>query len=125
LSIFTTKDLQDKISEYKKINPNITQAYHIVDGANEIVYRPEIFGGEFYSEYLDELVATYPIVREWDNNAKQRLEGLAKLIKSSTPNIERLKMFKATLDQLDFRRKTNWRELFPKIDEYFNSNGIK
>jgi organic radical activating enzyme len=125
LSIFTTKELQDKISEYKKINPNITQAYHIVDGANEIVYRPEIFGGEFYSEYLDELVSTYPIVREWDNNAKQRLEGLAKLIKSSTRDVERLKMLKTTLDQLDFRRKTNWRELFPKIDEYFNSNGIK
>lgn len=125
LSIFTTKELQDKIAEYKKIHPNITQAYHIVDGLNEIVYRPEIFGGSFYSEYLDELLATYPITRAWDNNAKQRLEGLVKLIKSSNPDIERLKILKATLDQLDLRRKTNWRELFPKIDEYFNKNGIE
>lgn len=125
LSIGTTLEFQRKIAEWKKINPNITQAYHAVDGPNELIYRPEIFGPEFFRDQLAELLAEYPVTRDWDNVARQRLESIVKLVESSKQDLERLGKLKQTLDQIDQRRHTTWRELFPEINRYFIENGIE
>jgi len=125
LSIGTTLEFQRKIGEWKQTNPNITQAYHAVDGPNELMYRPEIFGPEFFQAQLTELLANYPITQDWDNTARQRLESIVKLVGSSKQDLGRLGKLKQTLDQIDLRRHTNWRELFPDINWYFIENGIE
>ena len=124
LSIYTLKELQTRITEYKKINPKITQSYHFVDSDRTEIYDPRIFGGEFYKDLLDDLIKTYPITTEWDNEAKKRLIGISKLITNGKIDIPMLIKLKYTLDELDLRRKTNWKNIFPHINNFFIQHKI-
>ena len=124
LTIKTAIDLQRMIAEYKTHNPKILQTYYFVDGQNEKVFHPEIFGKEFFKQQLDELLETMPITTEWDKLSKERLRGICELMDQSTPNIDRLSMLYDTLEQIDHRRGTNWRALWPEIEEYFIKCGI-
>ena len=124
LTIKTARVLQNKINEYKKINPKILQEYYLVDSGFEKVYHPEIFGGEFFKDELHQLLDEFPIEKDWDHSCRQRLEGIVQLIDSSAPDQVRLSMLKQTLNQIDHRRGTNWKSLWPEIDQYFTNNGI-
>lgn len=124
LSIDTAIDLQNKIAGYKIQNPKILQAYHLVDSGYERIYHPEIFGNKFFETQLNELLATYPVTTDWDLEARKRLEGICKLQQQSTPDLLRLKELYATLDAIDNRRNKQWRELFPRINQYFKDNNV-
>jgi organic radical activating enzyme len=117
-------DLQKQIAEYKLVNDKIGQAYHLVDGSTKPLYHPEIFGAGFFDADLDLLLATYPITNPWDVEAKSRLEGISKLLKASKPDVKRLQLLKQTLDQIDQRRGTDWKTIFPKINNFFIENKI-
>lgn len=125
LSIGTALDLQRRIAEYKKLNPKITQAYHVVDSGYEEIYHPNLFGASFFKGKLDELVAHYPITTEWDIETRKRLEGVCLMIDAEKPDELRLSKLHATLDMIDQRRGTDWKKLFPNINQYFIENGIK
>jgi MoaA/NifB/PqqE/SkfB family radical SAM enzyme len=124
LSIATTKQLQDIIKEYKKINPKIMQEYHLVDSGYEEIYHPTMFGSEFFKIKLEQLLEEFPLTTEWDNQARLRLEGICKLMSAAQPDPLRLTKLHATLDITDQRRGTNWKLLFPEINEYFKINRI-
>jgi len=125
LSIDTALDLQQRIAEYKKLNPKITQAYHVVDSGYEEIYHPNIFGASFFKSKLDELVAHYPITTEWDIETRKRLEGVCLMIDAEKPDRLRLSKLYTTLDMIDQRRGTDWKKLFPNINQYFIENGIQ
>lgn len=125
LSIDTALDFQQRIAEYKKQNPKITQAYHVVDSGHEEIYHPNIFGASFFKSKLDELVAHYPITTEWDIETRKRLEGVCLMIGAEKPDRLRLSKLCATLDMIDQRRGTDWKKLFPNINQYFIENGIQ
>lgn len=125
LSMGTTLDLQSRIAEYKKQNPKIKQGYHVVDSGQEEIYHPGMFGGSFFKSQLDQLVQTFPITTEWDVEMKKRLVGITLMIDAEKPNRSRLGKLLATLDMTDQRRKTQWRKLFPHIDQYFIENNIQ
>ena len=118
------QNLQKQIAGYKLINDKIGQAYHLVDGSTKPLYHPEIFGAGFFDADLDLLLETYPISNPWDVEAKTRLDGISKLLKSSKPDIARLQLLKQTLDQIDQRRGTDWKTIFPKINNFFIENKI-
>lgn len=125
LSIGTADILQDKISQYKQSTKwNITQAYHAVDD-HDGIWRPEIFGSEFFKPQLDQLLAKFLIKSKGDEIARLRLEGIVKLTENKQPNLVKLSKFSAALDQLDRRRGTDWRLIFPEINEFLFMNGIK
>jgi hypothetical protein len=56
----------------------------------------------------------------WDQRqAKQRMAGLKQQLQQiKEPNLAEIRKLKIYLDELDRRRGTNWRELFPFIAEY-------
>jgi organic radical activating enzyme len=124
LSIDTALELQNRIADYKKQNPKITQAYHVVDSGYEEVYHPSIFGGTFFKSKLDELLNNYPLTTEWDTEARQRLEGICSMIATHSPDRLRLNKLKETLNMIDQRRNTDWKMLFPNINQYFMENKI-
>lgn len=124
LSIGTALELQNRVAEYKKQNPKILQAYHMVDSGYEEIYHPSIFGQDFFKAQLDKLLENYPVMNEWDIQAKKRLEGISVLMHSKEPEYKRLVKLRETLDMIDYRRSTNWRELFPEINQYFIENKI-
>ena len=126
LSIDTALDLQQRIAEYKKQNPKITQAYHVVDSGYEEIYHPNIFGAAFFKDKLNALIEHYPIATEWDIETRKRLEGICLMIDSEkNPDPLRLSKLCATLDMIDQRRGTDWKKLFPNINQYFIENEIQ
>ena len=44
------------------------------------------------------------------------MSGLLKSIPDKDPDYEQISMLKFFLDQLDQRRNTNWRRIFPYLD---------
>jgi organic radical activating enzyme len=124
LSIGTALELQQRIAEYKKQNPKITQAYHLVDSGPDEIYHPSMFGSTFFKHKLDKLLAEYPVITEWDIETRSRLEGVCKLMHAAQQDSARLTKLRDTLNMIDHRRNTNWRELFPEIDQYFIEHRI-
>jgi len=124
LTIKTAIDLQRKITEYKKKNKSIVQAYHFLDGPTTEVYHPGIFGYDFFKNDIDQLLQEYPETQHWDKTAKGRLIGVAKMLQSSKIDIPRLKKLQETLDMIDVRRNTNWKNVFPEIAQFFKEHNI-
>lgn len=125
LTLSTQHQLQEKITEYKnKINPKIYQAYHLVDCEPSEVYEPMIFGKNMFVNELNNLIDTYPIMNWGDRVSKDRLIGILKKQLASDIDKNRLLKLKTTLDMLDHRRNTNWKSLFPHIDQFFVDHKI-
>ena len=124
LSISTTNNMQLAIGEYKKQNPKIVQAYHMVDSGYEEIYHPDMFGSDFFKQDLQHLLNTFPVLTEWDQQAQLRLDGICKLLSAATVDPLRLTKLHATLDMTDQRRGTDWKALFPDLDQYFKHNRI-
>lgn len=124
LTIKTAVELQRRVAEYKKTYPRILQEYHLVDSGHEKVYHPAIFGPTFFKTYLDQLLEEFPICSQWDNNARQRLEGIVKLVGNSSVDTVGLQMFQNTMNSIDHRRHTDWKQLWPEIDQFLKENGL-
>ena len=125
MSIKTTADLQQYINDKKKVNPNITQAYQLVDEVySGPLFTPEIFGKDFFSEDLDAILKLMPLTSDREIRSYKRLESIVNLVKSSSVNATALRDLKITMDTYDQRRHTNWKELFPWINEFFIRNNI-
>ena len=75
----------------------------------------DTFGGEFIKQSIEKILKFYPR-NSWDDT--QGLKNLAGQLKSlidSSVNIEKVKNFIELFDELDRRRKTNWRSVYPEI----------
>ncbi len=57
--------------------------------------------------------------------AKQYMQGLVAVIQNSTYNKEETLKLLTYLDEIDRRRHTNWRELFPWLIKYEGLCGIQ
>lgn len=124
LTIKTAQQLQTRLATMKQQYPKILQEYYLVDSGFEKIYHPEIFGADFFRADLDQLLDSFPICTAWDQNCRQRLEGIVQLLNHATVNHDRLTMLKQTLDQIDHRRGTDWKSLWPEIDQFFCSKAI-
>lgn len=72
-------------------------------------------GGEFYKDAIKNFLKSYN-QKHWDDEQiiKSFLSHM-KSIKDTKPNLEKIKHFVTVYDELDRRRRTNWREVFPEI----------
>ena len=57
-----------------------------------------------------------PTDSEVDRLAKESLKSAFDSITNAEPNKKIIKTFKFYLDQLDKRRNTNWRKVYPYLD---------
>jgi hypothetical protein len=82
----------------------------------------DIFG-DIFSEDFDRILDLKPERTPEEISSKNYMAGIAKQSKSNEPNVVEIKNLFNFLNTMDFRRKTNWRDLFPwLIDEFRKYN---
>lgn len=119
LSIKTLPELQNIINQYLDKGHRIFQTFGHVDGPNQKLYDPSFFGGEFFRPQLETLAAIIP-----ESIEKQRFLGIKRRIDASRIDRSRLKDLYVTLEHIDLRRQTNWRRLFPEIENFLHKEKI-
>ena len=121
LTIKTMSQLQENIAKYRKQGHKIMQSYDLVTGSIAVdLYHPLVFGSNFFKDQLNLLVDTFPINSEWDIENKKRIEGITKFLTHGgvLPDVTRLKRLRDKLDEFDTRRGTDWKSLYPEINEF-------
>lgn len=112
LTIKTAPELVRKINEWNKIRPPHNPiSYSFMTVMAPPYMDPAIFGAGVFEDDLDAIVAEMH-----DEDAQEHMLGIKKQISNTIRNVERIQDLQAYLDEIDRRRSTNWRELFPWLD---------
>jgi organic radical activating enzyme len=114
MSVRSIPALNEKIKQYRKINKKITLRFMMVHGMPQL--HPEAFGYNFWQDDVKKILQTMPTDDNTDNKAILYMKGLFDSIQNKEPNFKTVQFFKYYLDQLDKRRNTNWRKVFPYLD---------
>ena len=117
LTIKTMPDLLVKLNEYRK-QRIITQNFSLVIGENNRNdhMHPTAFGGEFWKDDFDKILSLMPTETNQDKQTHFYMQGIKNLIMDSLPDKKRIEQLHTYLDELDRRRNTNWRSIFPYLD---------
>lgn len=83
------------------------------------VLRPDIFPEDFFAEDFEKIISLFPENTTYQKQSKDHMIGIAKQIASRPKDIEKIDTLKIYLDEIDRRRNTNWKELFPWLRQEF------
>jgi hypothetical protein len=81
---------------------------------------PYKFGPNLFAEDFEKILELMPRDTEQQNLERLSMEGIANAMKSGTINVAAIQSLKQYLDELDCRRGTNWRVLFPWLNQDFS-----
>jgi hypothetical protein len=122
LSALTIKHLPaliTKINEWNRMRPvdaePIIFSYNLTGQHDD----PRRFGTGFFDKELNLALSLLDKNSTIDIGVYEGLQSIAKLINKNPMNIPQINELKTYLDQLDLRRKTNWRTTFPWLDQDF------
>lgn len=110
LTLDTLPDLIGKLNQWNVLRP-VSHSINFVEGKPEMM--PGIFPKGYFAKQFDLAVDLSTVEGE-----KNRLRGFERLIDSSESSPELVAKLKQTLDEFDIRRATNWRTLWPWLDQY-------
>ena len=79
--------------------------------------RPDIFAENFFEKDFEKIISLFPENNEYQKQSKEHMIGIAKQIASTPRDGEKIETLKIYLDEIDRRRNTNWREIFPWLIE--------
>jgi pyruvate-formate lyase-activating enzyme len=115
LTMRSMPDLIDKITFYSNNDKrHIGHYFQFVTGFSYL--HPEIYGGEFWKNDFDRIFQAMPADTDDQKEARQRMEGMRARILNTQMNTVEIKKMKTYLDEIDRRRKTNWKNVFPYLD---------
>lgn len=118
LTIWTLPDLFMKIKEWNRVR-DVWWYGNSVNGTPFLFI--DIFGDEF-TEYFDQALKLM-LTREPEHlSAKKYLQGIRDQAKSKEPNLTEIKNLYIFLDEMDKRRNTDWRSVYPKLVELFQQH---
>lgn len=124
LTVRSLPQLVTKLIEYRKKNPKISiRAGALATSSTPPFLHPSVFGKKFWmgshpsnSSYLEDILSVWPKVDHHDVLQMQELKSIFETIPTEMPNKQLVAYFKHFLDQLDRRRNTNWRQVYPYLD---------
>lgn len=111
VSLPTMSEFYEKIVEWNKIR-KIDYGWNTV--ATPSFMNPEILG-HYSKPFWEKLINVFPKL----DDSKQYLIGFMNQCVNHPIDPVRLKMLRNYLDRIDKRRNTNWRELYPWLNEIF------
>jgi len=112
MTMRSVPDLLDVLNYYRKQRP-INQEITFVTGRPFML--PDIFGKEFWANDSKAILEAMPEDTDANIRAKKYMEGCLNSI-NEQPNKRLQQELKHFLDQLDKRRGTDWRSVFPYLD---------
>jgi hypothetical protein len=122
ISALTIKQLPaliTKINEWNQLRPAdaepIIFSYALTGQRDD----PKRFGSGFFDNDLNLALSLLDKKSTIDIGVYEALEAIQQLINKNPMNITQVNELKTYLDQLDQRRKTNWRTTFPWLDQDF------
>ena len=122
LTIKTLPELIEKIDHWNTIRPPWNPiSFSFMTAMTPPQMVPDIFGGGVFEEDFDRIRVAMPKVQPHDTNhvkslktsAMEHMEGIIKQIQASPRNQEMVDNLKIYLNEIDRRRGTNWKTLFP------------
>lgn len=123
LSIKTTAEYIEKMNYWnqlrKQYKPNpVDHIYYSFMTVNYPLYmKPDIFDSELFAEDFKRILSVMPQDTENQRGNYEHMKGIATHIAASTKNTEMINNLKVYLDEIDRRRGTNWKELFPWLED--------
>jgi hypothetical protein len=115
LTMKTMPELIDKITFYS--NNDVRHIGHYFQYATGYSYlHPEIYGGEFWQDDWRRIFAAMPADTTEQREARQRMEGMKARLDATEFNREEVDKMKVYLSEIDRRRGSDWRSLFPYLD---------
>lgn len=114
MSVFTAGDLVAKVNSYRRPDKWIGISMNTV--VKPFYMSPYIFGHHL-APYLEKMIDDIGDTEHDQNVFKNVTEGIINKMKNSEPDLKLIQTFVRYLDVLDFRRKKNWRETFPVLDQ--------
>jgi organic radical activating enzyme len=113
LTVRTIPQLLEIVKKYRRINPKIATHFSMVTGREWM--HPSVFGRRFWEDDIKNILYTMPNDDERDIVTSKYMEGTFAQIPVD-PDQKQIKNLKNFLDQIDHRRNTNWREVYPYLD---------
>ena len=114
MTVRTMPLLIEKIKKFRRINKKISIRFGFVVGKPYL--HPKIYGYNFWKDDFQKIIKVMPNDTEMDKKIKDFFKGSFNSIIEKDPQEKLIKNFKFYLDQLDKRRNTNWRKIFPYLD---------
>lgn len=115
LSIKTMPELIEYINQFRK-HREIGQHFMTVSGRTQL--SPDIFGGDFWRDDFVRILKIMPGLTHQQVEAKKYMMGIMKQIQQSVRNDREIHKLIVYLDELDRRRKLDWRKTFTWLTEY-------
>jgi MoaA/NifB/PqqE/SkfB family radical SAM enzyme len=115
LTIRTFPELVSKINQWKtrhKLNHHFQTVF-----APEH-HSPDIFGPDLWSNDFERALSLMPETNWQESHAKNYLSGIYKQIQNSCKNPKMIVKLLTHLDELDRRRGTDWKKLFPYLENW-------
>ena len=113
LTIKSTANLIKKINELRKIKA-IGHEFSLVNGRTWM--HPKHFGQDFWTNDFENILSIMPEDTERNKLAKSCMLGVYKSLPKQSPFREQIEILKWFLNELDKRRGTNWKTVFPYLD---------
>jgi hypothetical protein len=122
LTIKTMPELIDKINYWNTLRPTDQEIEHnfdLVIGKKQLIngMHPVNFGHGVFDQDFDKIIELMPQDTEKQRTNRDQMIGQSKFITRSSCRPERIAILQAYLDEMDRRRNTNWRELFPWLNK--------
>ena len=114
MSVRAIPKLLQKIRGYRKNGRNISLRVGSVTNMPHL--HPAAFGRDFWRGDVENISKVWPTDNDNDKRQLSQMRGIFGAIKNLSPDEARIKFFKHYLDQLDQRRDTDWRSVFPYLD---------
>jgi len=114
LTIKTAPELVEKINEWNdRRNPWNPISYSFMSVMTPPEMVPDIFGPGVFEQDFERLLAAMRERNPSEVSAKEHMRGIMQQITTTPQNDERIADLKVYLTELDRRRGTDWKQLFP------------
>jgi organic radical activating enzyme len=116
LTLHKFPELLDEINKWNTFRPSNKKIIHSFN-KDTIITDPLIAGGELFSKTLDECQEKMKVRSVRDISIKKHWGALADSIRNSKKDDKRISILKKYLTELDKRRMTDWKDVFPWLSD--------